>query len=105
MTQLELALKNKVSPRLRLISKKENMSLALLKKGIAAGLIVIPWNKNRQMAKPCAIGKGLTVKINANIGTSSDESDLGDEIKKLKIAAEYGADTVMDLSTGGDIRA
>lgn len=105
MTQLELALKNKVSGRMRLLSEKEKVSPAFLKKGVAEGLIVVPWNKNRQMAKPCAIGKGLSVKINANIGTSSDESDLGDEIKKLKIAAEYGADTVMDLSTGGDIPA
>ena len=105
MTQLEFALKNKVSERMRLISQKEKISLSLLKKNIAAGRIVIPWNKNRKIEKPCAIGYGLTVKINANIGTSSDESDLGDEIKKLKIAAEYGADTVMDLSTGGDIPA
>lgn len=105
MTELELALKNKISSRIRLISEREKVSPAFIRKGLAQGLIAIPWNKNRQMSRPCAIGKGLSVKINANIGTSSDESDLEDEIKKLKTAAEYGADTVMDLSTGGDIPA
>ena len=74
-----------------------------MKKGIASGIIVIPNNKKRRIKKPCAIGKGLSTKINVNIGTSGDEIDVGDELQKLKVSVSVGADTVMDLSVGGDI--
>lgn len=105
MTQLELALKNKSSELMEAVSKKEGVSLSFLKKGIAAGTIIIPNNNKRRIDKPCAIGKGLSTKINVNIGTSSDEIDAEDELVKLRAASSVGADTVMDLSVGGDIPA
>ena len=72
---------------------------------MAAGEIVIPANVNHTNLIPCGIGKGLRTKVNANIGTSSDFCDLNTELRKLQTAINFGADTVMDLSTGGDIPA
>jgi phosphomethylpyrimidine synthase len=74
-------------------------------RGLAAGEIVIPANINHANLIPCGIGKGLRTKVNANIGTSSDFCDLSMELKKCQTAIEFGTDTVMDLSTGGDISA
>ncbi|MEK7396092.1 MAG: phosphomethylpyrimidine synthase ThiC, partial [Candidatus Poribacteria bacterium] len=65
--------------------------------------IVIPHNINRKGIKPSGIGAGLTTKINANLGTSTDQPSLSNEMEKLEIAIKYGADAVMDLSTGGDL--
>jgi phosphomethylpyrimidine synthase len=72
---------------------------------VSRGLVVIPVNKNHKNVKPVGIGKGLKVKVNANIGTSSLSSDLENELKKVDVSREAGADTIMDLSTGGDLRA
>ncbi len=69
------------------------------------GRVVIPANPAHKTLKPRAIGEGLRVKINANIGTSRDYIDLREELEKVKVAIQYGADAVMDLSTGGDIAA
>ncbi len=84
------------------IAKKEGISVASLKKGIKQGRIVLLKNKKHRI-KPLAVGEGTTTKVNANIGTSPDLADLQIELKKLAAAIEAGADTVMDLSTGGDI--
>ena len=65
--------------------------------------MVIPANSAHKNLVPCGIGKGLTVKVNANIGTSSDRALLDEELEKLRVAIEAGADAVMDLSTGGNI--
>ena len=77
--------------------------------GIAAevvdGTAVFTLNSSRELERPCAVGKGLRTKVNANIGTSGDKADLQFELAKLDAAVEAGADTVMDLSTGGDIDA
>lgn len=105
MTQLELALNNKSSESMRRVANAEGVSVNLIRKRIAEGKIVIPDNPRHLKTKTCGIGEGLRTKINANIGTSSDESDLGDELEKLKVSIECGADTVMDLSIGGDIPA
>lgn len=86
------------------IAKKENIDKKLLIKLISEGKVVIPANRKRSIKSPCGIGKMMRVKINANIGTSSDNIDLRGEIKKLKTAIFFGADTVMDLSVGGNIR-
>lgn len=86
------------------IAKKENIGKKLLIKLIGEGKVVIPANRNRNLKSPCGIGKMMRVKINANIGTSPDNIDMKGEIKKLKTAISFGADTVMDLSIGGDIR-
>ena len=103
MPQLELAKLNKVSPQMRFIAKKEGFSLGSLIKGIRDGRIVIIKNRLRSI-RPCAVGEGLRTKVNANLGTSQDRVNLKKELKKLKTAIQYGSDTVMDLSTGGDIR-
>ncbi len=86
------------------IAKKENIDKKLLIKLIAEGKVVIPANRKHNVESPCGIGRMMSVKINANIGTSPDNIDLKAEIKKLKTAISFGADTVMDLSVGGNIR-
>lgn len=84
------------------IAKKEGVSVQYLKTSIKKGRIVLLKNKKHRI-KPLAVGEGLTTKVNANIGTSPDVADLKLELKKLIAAIEAGADTVMDLSTGGNI--
>jgi len=105
MTQLELARKGVISLEMRRVAESEGIDAERVRQGVADGSIVIPANHNHRLGRYCGIGRGLKVKVNANIGTSSDYSDLDGELAKLKVAIEYGADTVMDLSTGGDIGA
>ena len=66
------------------VAKKENITPALLKKRIAEGTCVITYNNKKTLQRPCAIGKGLSTKINVNLGTSPDKNDLKTELKKLK---------------------
>lgn len=103
MTQLELARNGTDSPQMKHVAEKEGVEMDFLIQGLAAGEIVIPANVNHINLIPCGIGKGLRTKVNANIGTSPDFCDLNTELQKLQTAIEFGADTVMDLSTGGDI--
>jgi phosphomethylpyrimidine synthase len=105
MTQLELARKGTVSPQVKHIAEKEGVETDFVLQRLAEGEIVIPANVNHTNLTPCGIGKGLRTKVNANIGTSSDFCDLNTELRKLQTAIDFGADTVMDLSTGGDIPA
>lgn len=87
---------------LQQVAKKEGVSVQYLKNGIKKGHIVLVKNKKHRI-KPLAIGTGLRTKVNANLGTSPDVANLKYELKKLSTSIEAGADTVMDLSTGGDI--
>ncbi len=80
----------------------ESMKAEKLASLIAKGFAVLPYNSIHG-PRPTAIGKGLRVKVNVNIGTSGDMHHVGLELEKLKVAEKYGADTVMDLSTGGDV--
>ncbi|MBA7568848.1 MAG: phosphomethylpyrimidine synthase ThiC [Dehalococcoidia bacterium] len=105
MTQLELARKGIISPQMRLVAEGEGVEAEFICQGVAEGTIVIPANIKHTNLVPCGIGQGLKTKVNANIGTSSDFGDIDTEREKLKVAADSGADTVMDLSTGGDISA
>jgi len=105
MTQLELARRGTVSPRIKHVAEKEGVETDFIIQGLAGGEIIIPANVNHTNLIPCGIGKGLRTKVNANIGTSSDFCDLNMELRKLQAAIDFGADTVMDLSTGGDIPA
>ncbi len=105
MTQLELAREGKISPQMSLVAKNEGVEAELIRRGVAEGTIVIPANIRHKNLVPCGIGQGLKTKVNANIGTSSDFGDMDTELEKLRVATESGADTVMDLSTGGDISA
>lgn len=84
-------------------SQAEDVSPEFIRDGLAAGEIVLPRNTQRKEIKPVAIGKGLRTKVNANLGTSEDRADVRFELKKLQVAIEAGTDTVMDLSTGGDV--
>lgn len=84
--------------------EKEPLDREQIEAGIKKGHIVIPANKIRtNLTQPCLIGKGLTVKINANIGFSDGNSSFAEEMNKSKVAVEAGADTIMDLSTGKDL--
>ena len=103
MTKIEEARKGIVGESIKVVAERENVSPEFLLEGLCEGRIVIPWNRLREIKKPCGIGEGLRTKVNANIGTSPDVCDVELEVKKLKAALDAGADTVMDLSTGGDI--
>ncbi len=105
MTQLELARKGITSIQMTLVAKQEGVETGFVQQGVADGTIVIPANTKHINLTPCGIGQGLSTKVNANIGTSSDVGDIDTEMEKLKVAVDSGADTVMDLSTGGDISA
>jgi len=103
MTQLEKARAGVTTPEMKAVAEKEEVDIQWLMEKIARGRIVIPANVNHEGRQACGIGEGLAVKVNANIGTSSDKVDLDEELAKLKVSIEAGADTIMDLSTGGDI--
>jgi phosphomethylpyrimidine synthase len=105
MTQLEAARKGKVTREMRMTAKSEGVDVRKLAEKIAAGRVVIPANVNSPKRVPCAIGEGLKIKVNANIGTSRDYPTLKAELDKLREAEDAGADTIMDLSTGGDIHS
>ena len=105
MTQIDLAKQGVISPQVKHIAKREGVSQEVIQQYTAEGKIVIPANVNHANLVPCGIGKDLNVKINANIGTSSDYGDIASELEKLRIAIRFGADAIMDLSTGGDISA
>jgi phosphomethylpyrimidine synthase len=83
---------------------KEGLDPEVVRRRLVAGRAVIPGNPIHA-PEPCGIGEGLSVKVNVNIGTSRDRADLEEELSKVRIAVRYGADAIMDLSTGGDIDA
>ena len=103
MTQLEKARKGIITEAMKAAAKEEKVAPEYIRKGIAEGTIVLCRNVKHPSIKPLAIGRGLRTKVNANIGTSKDHTDLNLELKKLKIAVDAGADAVMDLSTGGNL--
>ncbi len=105
MTQLELARKGIISPQMSLVAEQEEIEAEFIRQGVAEGTIVIPASIEHANLVPCGIGQGLKTKVNANIGTSSDFGDINTELEKLRVAIDCGADTVMDLSTGGDVSA
>ncbi len=102
MTQLELARKGIITDEIKKISLDEGIDPEVVRDYVGSGKIVIPANKKRH-SRIIGIGKGLSTKINASIGTSTEIVDIKMEVDKAKIAEKYGADTLMDLSVGGDI--
>lgn len=94
--------RTEITPEIEAVAKVEGISAERLRRQVASGRVVIASNPIHA-PNPLGIGEGLRVKINANIGTSPDHFDLSEEVKKAKVAVDYGTDTVMDLSTGGDI--
>jgi phosphomethylpyrimidine synthase len=105
MTQLEAAKAGKITEEMRVVAETEHISVKELMGLIAKGEVIIAKNKNHKNVKPTAVGSKMRVKVNANIGSSQDVCDVNKELEKLKTAVDAGADAVMDLSTGGDIRA
>ena len=102
MTQKSEAQKGNATVEMEYVAKTENIPINKLMNLIDEGKVVIPKNINGN-SKACGIGKKLTTKVNANIGSSSKIDDIDLEVKKAKIAVEYGADAIMDLSTGSDL--
>ncbi len=105
ITQLEHAKAGQITPQMQYVAKVEGLSPQLVRSEVAAGRMVIPANTIHLLNSliPAGIGKTCTVKINANIGTSSVSSSIDGEIEKMKMAVNHGADAIMDLSTGGDL--
>ena len=103
MTQIQSAKDNKITKEMGIIAKKENIKVGFLRERVAQGLVVIPANTRHENLKPIGIGYGLKTKVNANIGTSMLRVDLKTELLKLKSVIEAEADTVMDLSTAGNL--
>src|SRR5205807_1420439 len=107
VTQQYLARQGTVTPQMQRVAEREELPVGQVRDEVARGRLVIPANVNHLAGRldPMAIGKVARVKINANIGNSAVESNIDQELDKLHHAVHYGADTVMDLSTGGDIDA
>ena len=105
MTQIEQARKGTVTAQIKHVAQVEQVAEEAIMQSVADGLVVIPANINHAHIVPCGIGKGLKIKINANIGTSSDYGTLESELEKMDVAVKFGADAIMDLSTGGNIAA
>jgi phosphomethylpyrimidine synthase len=104
MTIKDEAKKGIISRLVRCCATDEGLDPETLVKSLNRGEIVIPHNKHAQLARPIALGKGVTTKVNANIGTSKDHPQLEPELEKLRVALEAGTHTVMDLSTGGQLK-
>ena len=103
MTQLENARKGIITNEMKQAALREGVDTNYIRSAIAEGTVIITKNKNHKSIEPLAIGKGLSTKVNANIGTSQDRVSLREELEKLHIAVKAGADAVMDLSTGGPV--
>jgi len=103
MTQLASARRGEITDEMKAVSKSEDIDPEKLREKIAAGKIVIPANVRHTWIEPIAIGEGTKTKVNSNIGTSNYNVDIQKEKEKLQVSIKHGADTVMDLSTGGDL--
>ncbi len=102
-TQIEYARDGVITAQMQQVADNEGLPAEQVRSGVGAGTIVIPWNHHRKPARVAGIGKGLRTKINASIGTSSDIIDYAAEVRKGLAAQETGADTLMELSVGGDL--
>ncbi|MCC7497081.1 MAG: phosphomethylpyrimidine synthase ThiC [Bryobacterales bacterium] len=104
-TQMHYARKGIISGEMEYVAKRERIPAELVRSEVARGRMIIPANIHHTNLEPMAIGIASKCKINANIGNSSTTSNIDEEVAKLRYSIQFGADTVMDLSTGGDIRA
>ena len=103
VTQLHYARKSIVTPEMEFIAAREGFHAEFVRSEVARGRAIIPANINHPELEPMIIGRNFLVKINANIGNSAVTSSIEEEVDKLRWATRWGADTVMDLSTGKDI--
>ena len=104
-TQMQLARQGVITEAMKIVAEQEHVTAEFIREGVANGTIAIPCNINHKNIIPRGVGTGLTVKVNANIGTSSSYPDPEPELAKLQAAIDAGADSVMDLSTGNNISA
>jgi phosphomethylpyrimidine synthase len=104
-TQMHYARRGLVTEEMQFVARRERLEAAVVRDEVARGRMIIPANVRHTNLEPMCIGVASSCKINANIGNSSTTSNIGDELEKLRYAVKFGADTVMDLSTGGDIPA
>jgi phosphomethylpyrimidine synthase len=100
-TQMHCARKGDITEEMRYVAWREDLPVELVRSEVARGRAIIPANKNHTNLEPMMIGIASKCKVNANIGASPNSSDVNEELEKLNMAIKYGADTVMDLSTGG----
>jgi len=100
-TQMHCARQGDITEEMQYVAWRENLPVELVRAEVARGRAIIPANKNHTNLEPMMIGIASRCKVNANIGASPNVSDLSEEVAKLNLAVKYGADTVMDLSTGG----
>src|SRR5579864_594981 len=103
VSQMHFARQSVITEEIQYVAKREKLEPELVRGEVARGRMIIPANVNHRNLEPMAIGIATKCKINANIGNSATSSNIDEELKKLHHAVHYGADTVMDLSTGGDI--
>ena len=104
-TQMAYARRGVITPEMEFVAHREQLPAETVRAEVARGRMIIPANWNHLALEPMAIGVASKCKINSNIGNSSTTSDIEGELEKLRYSVKYGADTVMDLSTGGDIPA
>jgi phosphomethylpyrimidine synthase len=100
---MHYARKGVITPEMTYVAEREGLEAEVIRAEVARGRLIIPCNIHHTGLEPMGIGTVARVKINANIGNSAVSSDIEGELEKLKLAVKYGADTVMDLSTGGSI--
>ncbi|MFB3879653.1 MAG: phosphomethylpyrimidine synthase ThiC [Armatimonadota bacterium] len=105
MTQLEIARRGDLSPEIIAAAERERIDPEALRQRIADGSAVLPANRNRRCPWPAAIGQGLRLKVNANIGASTQDPGMEGVLARLNAALDAGADAIMDLSTAGDLSA
>ena len=105
VTQMHYARKGVITPEMIYVAEREGLEPEVIRSEVARGRLIVPCNINHASLEPMGIGTVASVKINANIGNSAVTSDIEGELEKLRWAVKYGADTVMDLSTGGEIDA
>ncbi|MGH9866583.1 MAG: phosphomethylpyrimidine synthase ThiC [Candidatus Polarisedimenticolia bacterium] len=103
VTQMHHARRGTITPAMERVARTEKLEPETVRSEVARGRMIIPANVHHACLEPMGIGLAATCKINANIGNSAVTSDVEGELEKLRMAVRYGADTVMDLSTGGDI--
>ncbi len=102
-SQMHYARKGVITEEMEYIARKEKLAAELVRDEVARGRMIIPANINHPELEPMCIGVESLCKINSNIGNSAVTSNIDEELKKLHTSVHYGADTVMDLSTGGNI--
>ncbi|MGR6115587.1 phosphomethylpyrimidine synthase ThiC [Aeribacillus composti] len=105
VTQMHYAKKGIITPEMEFVAIRENMDPEFVRQEVAAGRAIIPSNINHPESEPMIIGRNFHVKINANIGNSAVTSSIEEEVEKMLWAIRWGADTIMDLSTGKNIHA